>query len=290
MKVLQIRAFGRLQMQYGSKMVTSFPTHHVEELLGYFLLHQGVTLAREKIITLLWPCTSAEKARGRFSTTLWRLRTLFDAIDLSPQSCLQAGREWITFSPDPSLQLDIDITTFTRHITQAQFAADETTCEQSLKDALALYKGELYEGIYADWCLLERERLARLHLRALGQLMVAYMQRHAYEAAVDLGRRILHEDPLREEVHRALMHCYWQTGQHTRALQQFQLCSQALIEELHILPMVETIELYRHMIEERWQTVHCQTHDERLQNRLQTAFTQFTQAGERLNALMDGTT
>ncbi len=246
---LQIRALGKLQLQHDELVVSSFPTHHVEELLGYLLLFPRVKHSRLKLIDLLWPDCSEEQGRGRLNTAVWRLRKLFDDLHFACDDFLFTSRDWISLAPPPSVQ--IDFVTFEVCERQARAETDLARQEQWLSQAVALYQGEFCEGIYADWCLLERERLARLHLRLLGELMFSAMQQGAFETAVELGQHILQIDPLREEVHRALMHCYHALGLYAQAMRQFHHCTNLLQAELRIMPLPETITLFSQIAAEQ---------------------------------------
>jgi DNA-binding SARP family transcriptional activator len=85
----------------------------------------------------------------------------------------------------------------------------------------------------------------------MGKLMGLLMQRQEFDEAAGIGHDILQRDPLREEVHRALMHCYWKMGRRSKAVSQFQNCAHSLQSELRILPMPETIALYQEIVSER---------------------------------------
>lgn len=286
MKELRVQAFGRLRMEYDNSVITSFPTRRVKELLAYLLLNQRKRHGREKLIEILWPDSTSENMRPRLSTTLWRLRNLFKELGTTSEQYLQTTRNWVAFGPGEALHLDL--LSFERYFDEAQSAPDDGSCERALTNAVALYKGKLYEGIYSDWCLVERERLARMHLRALGELMACCIRRDAYQEAVDWGRRILRHDPLREEVHRALMYCYWQMGRRPEAVRQFQQCAQALREELQIMPMPETISIYQEIVEDRLRKRNGDWPGQGGQREeLQKAFADFQEAGRRLNALLD---
>jgi DNA-binding SARP family transcriptional activator len=282
-KLLEVQAFGKLSLQCNGSVIASFPTRHVEELLGYLLLNQHLKHRREKLIGILWPNKDPAEARARFSTVLWRLRTLLDKIGAPSALYLETTRDWVSFMPERPPRLDVE--QFEQFLTQAQFASDDIQHEQALSHALSLYRGELYEGIYADWCLVERERLARLYLRAMGQLMNCCIRRHDFAAAVDLGQAILDEDPLREEVHRAIMYCYQQMDQRAQAVEQFFQCAQQLRQELRIVPMPETVALYRQIVEDRLKEREASISDS-LQTQLQDAFREFQQAGNKLNNLL----
>jgi DNA-binding SARP family transcriptional activator len=294
--MLHVFAFGKLRLQCGDKLVDSFPTRHVEELLGYLLLHPQTLHPREKLIDLLWPHSGSDNDRGRFSTVLWRLRGLFEQLDTPADSYLRVTRDWISFAPQEPY--DLDIQQFEGLLHKAQGEAGELGQEQCWVDAAAVYQGDLYDGIYADWCLVERERLARLYLRTLGQLMASLMQRGGYQEAIGLGREILRRDPLREEVHRALMRCYWLSGRRSEAVRQFQVCSTLLMEELQVTPMGATIGLYNQIVMERVIGHEGRGGSAELMfgpsqngyqelSPVQAAFVEFQEAAERLNRLLD---
>ena len=98
---------------------------------------------------------------------------------------------------------------------------------------------------YEDWCLVERERLGRLYLGALGQLLTFHSQRQEYDAAMDCALRVLACDPLREEVHRDLIQLYLDAHQPAAALRQYRACEEVLRRDLGVDPMPETRALLR---------------------------------------------
>lgn len=286
MSSLQVRVFGKLRLQYGDEIVAAFPTRRVEELLAFLLLHPSERHSREKLIDTLWPDASLQNGRASLSTALWRLRNIFGQLGLPAESYLEATRDWVRLQASDSLE--IDLVSYQRRLAAADNALDGATCEEDLRVAVSLYEGAFCEGIYAEWCLLERERLERSYLWALGKLMAFQMARQAYDAAADIGQDILRRDPLREEVHRAIMICYWKVGQRARAVRQFQRCSHSLQAELGILPMPETLSLYRRIVEERLLEL---SFDGLLpgsqKEALQAAYANFLVAAEDLNSLLD---
>ena len=281
---LQVRVFGKLRLKHKEAAVTAFPTRRVEELLGYLLLNQALEHPREKLIDTLWPDASLRNGRASLSTALWRLRNVFGQLDLTADDYLSTSREWVRFIAPESLETDL--ATFHYHLSTASKSPESRSREQALESAIAVYKGVFCEGIYAEWCLLERERLERQYLRALGQLMASQMRRHAYDLAAITGEEILMRDPLREEVHRANMQCYWKLGRRSSAVGQFQRCARLLQSELQILPMPETISLYRQIIDERLYEIQ-QNGNGPPSSKLLAAYDNFLMAAEDLNAMLD---
>jgi DNA-binding SARP family transcriptional activator len=106
--------------------------------------------------------------------------------------------------------------------------------------AINLYRGDLLADCYDDWCIVERERLQGLYVRALAQLMAYNSSNTQYDRAIDCARRILSCDPLREEVHRDLMRLHLHAGQPAAALRQYRSCEGLLRDELGVEPAPET--------------------------------------------------
>jgi DNA-binding SARP family transcriptional activator len=283
---VQVRVFGKLRLQNGEAALDVFPTRRVEELFGFLVLNQRARHSREKLIATLWPDVPLSNGRASLSTALWRLRTVFDRIGVPSETYFQATRDWICFQPDALL--DVDLSAFERHLANAAEAGNRTDWERSLRAAIEIYQGELCEGIYAEWCLLERERLERCYLRALGQLIALLIQQGQFEKAILLGSEIVRRDPLREEAHRAIMHCHWKLGQRAQAARQFQYCARLLQTELQILPMPETIALYRRIVEDRLNDMwNNGAHPASQRQQLQSAYDSFLMAADTLNLLLE---
>lgn len=285
MALFEVKAFGRLQIGCNGTVVSAFPTRKAEELLAYLLLHQGVPHSRDKLVEILWPGAPADNGRGRLSTTLWRIRVLLDKLGLSPDSYLETSSDSVAMEIcSPSL---IDVSLFEDHVQAAGIAQVPEERESLLHAAHLLYSGDLLEGLYSEWCLIERERLARLYLGALGQLVACYINRGAYDKAIEVCHRILDIDPLREEVYRALMVCYERSGRRCDGIRQFQKCANLLLSELGIFPLPETIELYRNLIAAAADECLDTAADPQYQQRVQETFSDFMSLGDELVALLE---
>jgi DNA-binding SARP family transcriptional activator len=114
---------------------------------------------------------------------------------------------------------------------------------ETLHAAIDLYRGELLEGWYQDWCLFERERLQNLYLLILDKL-IAYSEVHQqYTSGLELGERILQIDRAHERTYQAMMRLHYQAGDRGGALRLFQRCTTALREELGIRPGRQTLQI-----------------------------------------------
>ena len=121
---------------------------------------------------------------------------------------------------------------------------------RQLDRAVELYRGDFLVGFnlhdsrrFEEWALLERERLQRLAVDALDELIDADLRARRYRAGIDHAAHLLRLDPLREDAHRQLMLMYARTGQRHAALLHYQTCRKILRDELEVEPAPETIQL-----------------------------------------------
>lgn len=278
---LQVHVLGKLRLDHNGAVIDHFPTRRVEELLAFLLLHQKRDHPREKLIELLWPESKPTNGRASLSTALWRLRNVFVNLGLEPQSFIQSRNDSISL--DPLSPLLSDLAVFEGNLARAQKERGLEKRENLLRQAIETYHGGFCEGLYAEWCLVERERLERRYLWALGQLMADLIQQKSYEDAITCGKAILEKDPIREEVHRALMICHFELGNTAISLRQFQICARLLQEELGILPLPETIEIQRRILESRFCSVNGQS-EGRTNEKLAAAYERYELAAKNLDA------
>ena len=287
MMYIQIRTFGKLQIHNSESktIVSDFPTRFVGELLVFLLLHPNVKHDRLKLIALFWPDCSENLGRGRLNTTLWRLRNIFEFLGFPAKDLFISSNNYVFFKPHVSIRSDfIEFQELLDEIT-GDIKSDKK--EFFLKASVNIYKGDFCEGIYTDWCLVERERLNRLYLRSLSHLMRLYIEKEDYECAIDVGQRILQNDPLREEVHRALMMCYFSIGMYIEGARQFQRCQQLLLDEMGIAPMLETVQFYEKLVSAQ-HSLLSQQEDQIIPNfELQEAVGQLILANKNLRNVLE---
>ena len=283
---VKVQIFGKLHLQNGDTRLEHFPTRRVEELLGYLLINQKTQIPRDKLVEVLWPDSSPSNGRASLSTALWRLKSVFAQIDAAAQDYISSSRDSISFAPEKPFTFDL--VEYRRYLDKAETAKSKKGRLEALQSAVAIYKGGFCEGIYSEWCLAERERLERSYLRSLGSLMSIHISRGEHQLAIPHGKKILRIDPLREEVHRAMMRCYLALNRRVEAMRQFQSCARLLQRELNILPMAKTIDLFRRVVDER---VEARSSNGSLpaayQNRLNQAYESFLSAADELNDLIE---
>jgi DNA-binding SARP family transcriptional activator len=114
----------------------------------------------------------------------------------------------------------------------------------SLQSAVEVYRGDLLEGWYQDWCLDGRELLQNKYLMMLDKLIGHCLSHHLYETGQRYCAMILSYDRARERTHRQLMRLLYMSGDRTGALRQFDRCSAILNQDLGVRPDKRTQGLY----------------------------------------------
>jgi DNA-binding SARP family transcriptional activator len=240
MATLEIRLLGALRVERAGVALPRFPSRRVGDLLCYLLLARGALCPREQLAGLFWGEHEQQRARHCLNTALWRLQRVLGPADAANRPYLRVEPRALGVNLDSDTWLDV--AEFEARCQLAErVAADAPARAAALyAEAAALYAGDLLPDCYDDWALVERERLQRLYLRALGKLLGWHAARGEHDAALDYGGRILARDPLREEVQRDVMSVLLAAGQPHAALQQYRACEAVLRRELGVEPMPET--------------------------------------------------
>ncbi|GAA4987969.1 BTAD domain-containing putative transcriptional regulator [Pseudonocardia tropica] len=243
---MQIELLGNLRVR-PTAAVRCTESSKASELLCYLLVHRDRPRNREQLTSLLWPEGAPDRTRKYFRQALWQLRAV-DDDGAEPLRLVTAEGAWVRVNPAMDLDLDLD------HFEDAyarcgnpagpELDRDSATV---LGDAVRIYRGDLLEGWYQEWCVPERERLRAMYLTMLDRLMLHCMTHGDYQAGEAYGQRSLRHDHARERTHRRLMELYRSAGEHGAALRQFRLCHDVLQDELGVPPSRATVALYEQL-------------------------------------------
>jgi DNA-binding SARP family transcriptional activator len=246
MSVLRVFLFGKFRVCCGQQTLTGLEARKVQELFCYLLLHRDRPHPRETLADLLWGDNSTTQSKKYLRKALWQLQT---AIDSQAQPLddhvLLVEPDWVQLDPEADLWLDVAEFEQAFGLVQGVPGRDlDLQRVQSLQSAVGLYRGDLLEGWYQDWCLYERERLQQMYLIMLDKLMGYCEAHYDCEAGLVYGALILRCDRARERTHRRLMRLYSLARDRTAALRQYERCVTALDEELGVRPTRRTVALY----------------------------------------------
>jgi DNA-binding SARP family transcriptional activator len=222
-------------------------TGRPRKLLAYLALSRRITRHRHELTDVLWSDQDDATRAGSFNTTLWRLRQAIERPPLRAASIVICDRSGaVALCGEDQLRTDLDV--YARLVAPALAKQPQALSERDVADleqGVVLYSGDVLAGVDDHWALREREKHRRMQLNALGRLLQVDIDRANVKQGIGRAQAILDMDPLREDVHRALIMLFMQSGQRARALMQFECCRDILRRELAIMPMPETVSLYQ---------------------------------------------
>jgi DNA-binding SARP family transcriptional activator len=245
MDSLQVGLFGKICIQYDGQDITPTLAAKVQELFCYLLLYRDRPHTREALADRLWRNASADQSKKYLRQTLWQLQAALDKHpDPSQAALLTLDNSWIHLN-DADLWLDVQI--FEQAFAAVRSIPDSDLDEQQVqkvREAVALYQGDLLSDWYQDWCVFERERLQSTYFALLDKLMNYCLAHRRYEEGLAYGTLILRHEPTREPTHQRLMVLHSLSGNRTAALRQYQRCKEILATELEVQPTRQTVVLY----------------------------------------------
>jgi DNA-binding SARP family transcriptional activator len=247
MATLNISLLGRFSAECDKQEAKGLGACKVQELLCYLLTHRERPHSRESLAGLLWGDHVTEKSKKYLRQTLWHLQSALEPfVGPDASRVLTVEHDWVGI--DLGDRINLDVVAFERAFALVQGVPHAELDEekaQAMRVTVALYKGDLLEGWYQDWCLFERERLENMYLSMLNKLLAYSTARREFEAGFFYGELILRRDRASERTHRQLMLLRHMAGDRTAALRQYESCVAALAEELNVEPDRRTAALYR---------------------------------------------
>jgi DNA-binding SARP family transcriptional activator len=250
---LSVHLLGKFSARRNDCEISGLDASKLQEMFSYLLLHRTRPHSRESLATLLWGERSTSQSKKYLRQALWHIQSALNYKSrANDPPFLDVDAEWIRVNTKANLWLDVATFEQVAQVTQG-VRGHELNAEQAkiLKETVGLYRGDLLEGCYQEWCLFERERLQNLFLSMLDKLML-YCEMHGeFEDGVGYGNHILRYDRAREHTHRRIMRLHCLTGNRTAALRQYEKCVTALAEELQVGPAQKTLALYEQIRDDK---------------------------------------
>lgn len=241
----KVTLFRKFNVECDGKKIFGIEARKVQELLSYLLIFRNHPQSRELLSETLWNNNSSEHSKKYLRQTLWRLQSALRLGGNVSEPVLLLDQDWIQFNLTNDFWLDIAEFENTFDFLNGKKTAELSTLDYDLlKHAVGIYKGDLLEGWYQDWCIFERERYQTMQLTLL-DMLVQYCEIHKdYEAGLKYAWQILRFDRAYERAHRQMMRLYFLSGNRTQALYQYDRCVEALQSELGVEPSERTKRLY----------------------------------------------
>jgi TolB-like protein/DNA-binding SARP family transcriptional activator/Flp pilus assembly protein TadD len=229
--LLSLNLFGAPAVRADGAPLVGRATHGRRlALLALLACTRGRSLRRDRVLALLWPESSTDRARAQLSDDLYILRS-----GLGDDVVRSAGDE-IALN---AAAITSDVGTFERLLEEGQH-----------EQAVGLVAGPLLDGFHLPdsaeferWLDAERARFAALYAAALESLAEAGEAGGDFGTAVRWWRRLAAHDPYSGRITLRLMRALEANGDRADAIRQARVHTTLLREDLDAVPAPDVVEL-----------------------------------------------
>jgi DNA-binding SARP family transcriptional activator len=217
-EAIRVRLLGGFSVSVGDRTVweNAWRLRKAASLVKLLALAPGHRLHREQVIDLLWPDLGKRAASNNLRHALYTARQVLEPDSSAGSRYLVSHDESLMLCPGGSLWVDVEA------FDQAASAARGSREPAAYAAALNLYAGELLPSDRSEaWAEQHRRWLRETYLSLLLRLDRLHEERADYESAAEALRRVISEEPTREEAHVSLMRLYALSGNKGEALVQY---------------------------------------------------------------------
>jgi DNA-binding SARP family transcriptional activator len=201
-----------------------------QRLLAYLAL-EGRPLHRVYVAGALWLNSSETRASGSLRSALWRLRRSGCELIEETDHKLQVSRRVV-----------VDVVEANAWAARIQ---DPSQPIRAKDVTMASAASELLRDWYDDWVVLERERFRQARAHALETLCARLVAADRFGEAIEVGLAAVHNEPLRESSHRAVIRVHLAEGNRAEALRHYAYYRQLVSDEPGVEPSARMEELVR---------------------------------------------
>ncbi|HEU0235029.1 MAG TPA: BTAD domain-containing putative transcriptional regulator [Candidatus Limnocylindrales bacterium] len=227
---VDVRLLGRLEVGVRGRPVR-IPGRQAQALFALMAIDRHPR-SRDCLAATLWPDVEASAASLR--QALWLVRSAFAAACVDPGELFVIEPDSVGLRPGAPVHLDSE-----------EFETHLKAAPPNPEAAIALYRGDLAEGLGHDCFAAEQERLSDLYEDALALVAQRRLAVDDFEGARDAADRLLARDVLREEAHAVLISYYGAQGTRSQVVRQYRRLRDILSRELDVDPLPETDLAYR---------------------------------------------
>jgi DNA-binding SARP family transcriptional activator len=226
-----------------------FTRRKIKALLAYLYLRRGQYISKGELLETLWPdVQDAASASGRLKQTILVLRHTLEGRKPERSGwhyILERGGSYYFNTRAPYYS---DLEDFEQELEVASADQEPNDIGPALAHygrAFALYHADLLEDFrYEDWAAARATAVREHYLQALEEAGRLYASRGEYGSAVQLLRRAVREEPLRESGSIQLMDWLWHRGDHAEAMRVYLRLKALLASSLQLEPKPEATALY----------------------------------------------
>lgn len=210
-------------------------------LLKLLALERGHLIPQDRLLDLLWPDLVPAAAANNLHVAVSRLRKLLDpGLPGTATTSRVIRREGAGYTLPADASVWTDLEEFRRRLGQGREWRRRgawAPAVRAYRAAEELYRGDLFEeDPYEEWAIYPREQLKEAHLALQEELADCLIRLGAPDETVEICERGLADNRTREGLYVQLMCAYGALGHLAEALQAYERCRRALIDELGVDP------------------------------------------------------
>lgn len=233
---LTIYTLGEFEVYQGGIRISpqAWRKRRAGELFRLLLISPQRCLTQEQVIEALWPDKHPHSTLALLHHATSTLRRVLEPElpDRFPSRYILVDEGMIALHLPPGSWIDFE-----------QF--QQAIRDEKWEEAISLYQGDLYpQDQYADWAILQRERLRQYFVRALMVMAHRYTQNRQPREVLDTCQRILEIDPWQEEAVFLAMQACLSFNDRAGAIRFYKNLERTLSEELAVQPQKYLRDLY----------------------------------------------
>lgn len=207
-----------------------------QALLALLALNsERALMAREVVADTLWPDAPPDKARGRLNTALWRLRGAID--EPQGQGPLIERDHHLGLAGDHVIRVDIhELDRRTRALRPGAVESWASADVAALEAAIGVRRGSFVDGVEGEWTYAARQSCADIYEAGLEALVRVHRHRGHVDRSIEAARRLVRQDPYREDIQAMLVELYASKGLRGRAVAHYASCRDLLHSDLGVAP------------------------------------------------------
>jgi hypothetical protein len=210
----------------------------VRNLFYYLLDHPLVT--RDEIFETFWPGITVKEATNVYHVTKRKVNERL--------GCELTAYVGGFYRPSEEVVVHYDAREFESLVERARMLEVQEAVPLWM-EAVRYYRTGFLRHLDVPWIVERREQLQQLYVEVLVGLARYRETTGEAELAASFYLRALREVPLREDLHRAIMHLYVTQGLPKKAAAQYKMLATMLNRSLNIEPSRETQALYNQVTE-----------------------------------------
>ena len=242
--MISVKLFGKLSVAKSDGSAIPISGGKTLGMVAYLALNTEMPPSRDRLMALFWGDRFTNQARQSLRQAIAKLKR---TLDEDGEDLIITDQDRVGFNPD---KVRVDVDEFTSLSTDLSSPATES--------AVALLNGPLLDGLYGqqaefeDWIVSERQRISALTLSVLERAAEQNLKEGNTNGAIDLARRIVTIDPLRDAGQAVLIRILAQQGERAAAIQQFNSYQETLRRELDVGPGPELLKLIQEIKGEKF--------------------------------------